>query len=250
MPPFSTFACSYDIMLECWQEHPLDRPTFSQLREKFSTLLLAQTGDAYMELEVDNDKLYYTVADEEENKAKERRDSTSSEDSDSSIKKPKSKKIEKPQWAANNNPYVPTPSTFKDDLVHVDDEHYRVRVDIEEQKIPDDDDVGNGVVADTEAPPSHAHLSSSTSYPPSQLSAAPILLEDQMGIPLSFLPGEKPSQPPSHQPVKKTTTNPYVDDPATKQLLADESETGNGGVSKIGSLTAELRSRMENVTAL
>ena len=122
---------SYEIMLECWQEHPVDRPGFSELRKKFSNLLLATTGDTYMELEVDDSKVYYTMAEEEEEALKARKESVSSDDSDSSIKKKKGKKIEKLKWALNN-PYVPTPSTFKDDHVHIDDEHYHAPTNFQE----------------------------------------------------------------------------------------------------------------------
>ena len=61
---------SYDIMLECWMEHPQDRPTFSQLRNKFSRLLLSASGSNYIILEVDESKIYYTIEEEEEEEEK------------------------------------------------------------------------------------------------------------------------------------------------------------------------------------
>lgn len=241
-------------MLECWQEHPLDRPSFSLLRKKFSDLLMATTTDAYMELEVDEAKIYYTMGEEEKN-LKERRDSLSSTNSDSSIKKDKGKKIEKPKWAQNSNPYISTPSTFKEDHILVEDEHYRA-CPVEHHEDPSDEVAGNGAMsADEEQLPSHVPLVGSLSVP-AQPRAMPILLEDQMGIPLSFVPGEKPShqqQPPAHQGVKKMRSNPYVDDPSTKQLLPEEGNARE--LHKLGSLTAELNQRLgvvneENVTAL
>jgi len=253
-------------MLECWQEHPADRPSFSELRKKFSDLLLAKTGDAYMELEVDEAKVYYTMGEEEEKDFKARRDSVSSDDSDSSIKKPKGKKkIEKPKWA--QNPYVPTPSTFKDDHVHIDDEHYRVRVDVvdeEEEKIPDEitalgihDDKDKTVQATKTAAPSHTLLAGTLSSPAVQVQQqTAVLLEDQMGIPLSFIASEKPPTQSIHQAVQPKKSNPYGDDPFTKQLLVDvEREPAES--SKLGSLSVELGWRMapqgdkpEDITAL
>lgn len=228
-------------MLECWQEHPQDRPTFSQLREKFSNLLLATTGDAYMELEVDNSKIYYTAADDEDS-GRERRDSESSVDSDdSTIKKPKKKKvIEKPKWAQAPNAYVATPSTFKDDHVHVEDEHYRAPADSEGLT---EVVIENGVESSTnvEAPdtvgslPQPATDTLVSSLTPS-LSVKPTL-DDSMGIPLSFMPGEKPAQASAsgHKAIAKTRTNPYVDDPATKQLLAEEDIMSLESLGKTGS---------------
>lgn len=251
----SLFLYSYEIMLECWQEHPLDRPGFSRLREKFSNLLLATTGDTYMELEVDEQKVYYTMAEEEE---KPRKGSVSSTDSDSSVKKDKKeKKIEKPKWA--QNPYVPTPSTFKEDHVHVDDEHYRVRADVQEE---DEDKVADEILPRTElrdvdvdqrAPASHASLVGSLSLTTSQTpQQTPVFLEEPVGIPLSFISGEKPA--PQHTAIAPKKSNPYVEDPFTKQPLADDRELTESG--KLGSLSLEVSMRMrgtgqgENISVL
>ena len=70
------------------------------------------------------------MAEEEEANFRGSSNIMSSTDTDSGIKKPKEKKkVEKPQWAISN-PYVPTPSTFKEDQVLVEDEHYRVPVEV------------------------------------------------------------------------------------------------------------------------
>ena len=258
-------------------EHPQDRPTFSQLRSKFSSLLLATTNDPYMVLEVDEDKTYYTMGEEEEEKFnKERRESLSSVDSETGIKKEKNKKIEKPKWATqNSNPYVKTPSTFKEDHAVVEDEHYRAAVvEVEKEDSParnvldstDDEDNATAphhLEKSLSQPPlsvslstsvknqfsGHPSLSEPASAPAPHLLSpeTPVLLEDQVGIPLS---GEKPSSQ-RGKPVKRLVSNPYVDDPRTKQLL-EEGEEG-----KVGSLMAELNQHIgngkaghEDVTAL
>jgi hypothetical protein len=238
---------SYEIMLECWQEHPLDRPGFSLLRSKFSNLLLATTGDTYMELEVDDSKVYYTMGDEEEKGLKGRRASVSSTDSDSSVKKEKKpKKIEKPKWA--QNPYVPTPSTFKEDHMHIDDEHYRVQADVDEDQQQPDENIPRtmSVVVSTgrmassaQTPPSrHAPLAGSLSSPAVQIAPEQtnVHLEDQMGIPLSFISRDK------HAPAQSKQSNPYVEDPSTNQPLS--SEGGAVESPMLGSLSLELSLKM------
>ena len=224
----------------------MDRPTFSDLRDKFSNLLLAQTDDAYMVLEVDEDKTYYTMGEEEEEEFKKSNESLSSQDSDSSIKKQKdkNKKIEKPKWAMNNA-YVSTPSTFKEDQIHVDDEQYRIRTeaaDIPEEVALDIQTFDEIKLADVEVEtrPVESSLGANTSGSQLQQTTTPVLLEEQVGVPLSFMtgPAEKTALQAPHAAVKKTASNPYVDDPATKVLLPDEKGAGDG--HKIGLLNAEI----------
>ena len=200
-----------------------------------------------MELEVDDSKVYYTMAEEEEEALKARKESVSSDDSDSSIKKKKGKKIEKPKWALNN-PYVPTPSTFKDDHVHIDDEHYHAPTNFqeaEEEKVSDEiqpstmidvvDIEQHGPSAETPSS-HHAPLTGSLSLSAGTPQQTAVLLEDQVGIPLSFISSDKP---PRHQSVQSKVSNPYVDDPRTKQLLeGEQAET-----SKMGALELSLRMR-------
>ncbi|XP_065665312.1 tyrosine-protein kinase receptor torso-like [Hydra vulgaris] len=50
----------YDIMLHCWNENPLKRPTFTELRDDFEKIL-AQ-GDSYFNLEINEKSAYYKVA--------------------------------------------------------------------------------------------------------------------------------------------------------------------------------------------
>ena len=54
-------VCSYNIMLECWNEEPRKRPSFSQLRAKFDALLLNEGNDAYIVLQIDTEKPYYKM---------------------------------------------------------------------------------------------------------------------------------------------------------------------------------------------
>ena len=259
---------SYEIMLECWQEHPYDRPSFTQLRSKFSNLLMAATDDPYMVLEVDENKAIYTMGDEEEEKKlAERAESSSSIDSDASIKKQKNKKIEKPQWAVNTNAYVSTPSTFKADQVQVVDEHFRVPVEraaIDEEtshKTPDinlelglnppDDDDDFSASHDNDATATNNSVAAAVNLNLTQPQLAAPSLEDNMGIPLSFLT-EKPSQqqqPHSKSEVKKTKSNPYVDDPRTKVLLLEEGEAQKAA-DHMGSLTTELNGVLRRNTGV
>ena len=48
-------------MLECWNEEPRKRPSFSQLRAKFDTLLLNEGKDPYIVLQIDTEKPYYKM---------------------------------------------------------------------------------------------------------------------------------------------------------------------------------------------
>ena len=41
---------SYDMMLDCWEEKPEDRPTFVALRKKFDGLLAKQKNALYIDL--------------------------------------------------------------------------------------------------------------------------------------------------------------------------------------------------------
>ncbi len=33
------FACSYDVMMQCWKDNPSNRPTFKSFVQQLSTLL-------------------------------------------------------------------------------------------------------------------------------------------------------------------------------------------------------------------
>lgn len=40
------FGCSYDVMMKCWKENPVDRPTFSQLATDLDKLFKGQLDGA------------------------------------------------------------------------------------------------------------------------------------------------------------------------------------------------------------
>ena len=46
-------------MLKCWDEQPHKRPTFKELRSQFDAMLLADKKDEYIDLRIDQSKLYY-----------------------------------------------------------------------------------------------------------------------------------------------------------------------------------------------
>ena len=107
---FRSLPDSYDLMLECWHENPHDRPPFSALRTKFGTLLQAGSADAYIELQIDEQKPYYQVKEEETGG---RRGSVSSTSSEESIDKEKGKEKEKVKKIAN--PYMMRPAQENSD---------------------------------------------------------------------------------------------------------------------------------------
>ncbi|XP_047133483.2 uncharacterized protein LOC100207579 isoform X2 [Hydra vulgaris] len=50
----------YDIMLQCWNEDPLQRPTFTDLRERFDKIM--SQGDSYFNFDIDDKNVYYKAA--------------------------------------------------------------------------------------------------------------------------------------------------------------------------------------------
>ena len=44
-------------MLRCWQEHPLDRPTFLEIREDLEEIM--SQGETYITFNIDEDSNYY-----------------------------------------------------------------------------------------------------------------------------------------------------------------------------------------------
>ena len=210
-----------------------------------------------MVLEIDESKTYYTLGEEEEKNFKGSEESLSSTES---IKKPK-KKIEKPKWAQNANAYTPTSSTFKEGHAHVEDEDYChnntiVTVGVEEKK-PYSSTIEAGDVTDTpngitqsitngrQVPgvlslPLEQNINLRTSQP-----TTPVSLDDQIGIPLSFMMGSSVKQTGHNAPhdgrgVKKTQSNPYVEDPRTLHPLEVIVED-----RKNGSLTSEQNSKFK-----
>ena len=48
---FTDLLCSsrYELMLDCWSENSANRPTFTQLKDKFDALLLAENNSIYIQ---------------------------------------------------------------------------------------------------------------------------------------------------------------------------------------------------------
>ncbi len=234
-------------MLECWNEHPIDRPTFTKLRSKFSDMLLATTSDTYMILEVDDQKVYYTVADDDEKR--ERSDSSSSSDSDSSIKKSKSKEIKKPVWSKPVNPYVDTPASRLEPITeYAQDDDNVVTVEQHDTSSSDEDEYDRrgieSAYVDQPAMRSVPNMSDSNSNEPQNghvLSSEDGDRHMSTGVPISLLTDNKPTQ---HTPVTHhSKSNPYVDSPGTGQLLPDPPKYENEIVidsSRMKPLSEEL----------
>ncbi len=225
MHSLQTYMHRYQVMLECWNEYPQDRPTFSQLRSKFSDMLLATTTDTYMVLEVDDQKAYYTMEEEDDEKRK-RSDSTSSSDSSSSIKKPKEKKIQKPVWSKPVNQYIDTPSNQNEistqNATVVSVEHHNISSDGEEDEY--DRRGMESAYADQPALRSVPEMSDTHSSEPQQGYEEIEERHISTGIPMSLLSEEKPSShhSASHSPVHSIKSNPYVEAPGKSQLLPDQ----------------------------
>lgn len=47
---FNNFIFSYDVMIQCWQTAPSDRPTFAQLRSRLEKLMECSEQRLYLEL--------------------------------------------------------------------------------------------------------------------------------------------------------------------------------------------------------
>ena len=256
-----TVLFRYQVMLECWNEHPEDRPTFTELRDKFSRMLLATTTDTYMVLEVDDQKTYYTMDDEEE--SRERSGSTSSSDSDSSIKKKKKEPIKKPVWKATN-PYVDTPATRVDLDITMEEETQREGVTTvtlegnEAHSSDEDEQERGGESAYVDQPPVRPAPDMSTTYsnahgnffdlepkPHSMPTNTHNFGGDQRvetGIPISMLSEEKPNQ---HRPISHAMkSNPYVEAPGTEQLLPDPPIEEESLVTRLQPLSEEMGLRI------
>ncbi|XP_065662118.1 uncharacterized protein LOC136084861 [Hydra vulgaris] len=50
----------YDIMIRCWNEDPLQRPTFTELRDLFDKIM--SCGDCYFDFSIDEKNNYYNAA--------------------------------------------------------------------------------------------------------------------------------------------------------------------------------------------
>ena len=165
-------------MLKCWEEEPMDRPSFSQLRTSFSTMLQAGSADEYIDLQVNEEAPYYQIRDDDQ---RMRSDSASSDGSVSSIdkkKKPKEKVTRKV-----TNPYVPTPEQGQQG--EGDDEDYIAMVSAQERPVQ-------------------------LGIPISQLVPAS---SSSQNVERQLTPVDE-ATPQDHIPLVRHTTNPYVEEPS------------------------------------
>ena len=72
-------------MLKCWEEEPMDRPSFSQLRTSFSAMLQAGSADEYIDLQVNEEAPYYQIKDDELRKRSDLTGSASADSADEYI---------------------------------------------------------------------------------------------------------------------------------------------------------------------
>lgn len=63
-------------MLSCWQEKPIDRPTFSALVKQLDVLLETSSPKEYLNLDLLSDQGHWNISDDEHNES-----SSGSEDS-------------------------------------------------------------------------------------------------------------------------------------------------------------------------
>ena len=54
------YVIRYDVMLHCWNEDPLQRPTFTELRDHLEEIM--SQGCHYMSFDIDEKNVYYNVA--------------------------------------------------------------------------------------------------------------------------------------------------------------------------------------------
>ena len=57
----SPVACRYKVMHQCWEAEALTRPSFSELRATFDTLLTGAQNASYIDLNVDEMLPYYSM---------------------------------------------------------------------------------------------------------------------------------------------------------------------------------------------
>ena len=98
-------------MLQCWQEDPANRPSFSELRSSFTAMLQADSADGYIDLQVNNEAPYYQIEDIAQRKRSDSETSTSSDDSENGTDKPEKMRTKEKRKVAN--PYISTSEHVK-----------------------------------------------------------------------------------------------------------------------------------------
>ena len=58
--PENCSSLMYDVMLQCWNEDPVERPMFKQLRENMEAMI--SHDDHYIDFDIKADHDYYNVA--------------------------------------------------------------------------------------------------------------------------------------------------------------------------------------------
>lgn len=163
-------------MLDCWQEDPHDRPSFSNLRSKFSAMLQAGSAETYIDLQVNEEAPYYQFKDEERRESSDSESSESSIDSITKEKKPKGEK--KKLKRKKTNPYVQTPQPVQGE--------------------------GNGVV-----------IGGGDGYIAMESASLPAERPIQLGIPISqLMPSDNNAADETETPIDNRRTNPYVSEPS------------------------------------
>ena len=221
-------------MLECWQEDPHERPSFGGLRTKFSSLLLAGKDDMYIDLRVDDQKAYYN-ADDEERTQLERRDSVDSSSSEESYME-KDKDKDKEEEKKPTNPYVKTPS-IKKPIPPTCSAIPEGLVANGSDTTDDGAYVDQGNSRQIPSRPKRVSLSSlskrnSQVDRPTPIETPTIVI----GVPSSSVTGQTATEEDSQN--ERRSTNPYIDDPCTKQPLR-HSQT-----DPVDSISAQKRALM------
>ena len=209
----------YEIMLECWNEDPHDRPNFSDLRAKFGALLLVGKEDQYIALEVDEMKPYYTVKEVEEDEQRERSGSGSSEDS---IKKSKGEEGHKDVKPKPSNPYVDHPArellqsqTSQPVSMHSQPSLQSQSSQPQPPRGPSVPTRPANTLVDDEGISTDPYFDQLPTRPIPQPGQGSIPEEESsLGVSITRLQSQQ-SQQPSHESVERRTTNPYVEEPSS-----------------------------------
>ena len=196
----------YDLMLQCWQEEPGDRPSFAQLRSKFSAMLQAGSTAEYIDLQINEEAPYYQIRDDERERSASV-SSSSSEGSVSSIDKEKAKGKKKLK-RKKTNPYVPSP-----------------------------EQAGNS---------DGAYLDMAGQERPQQLGIQLSQLMPSSQAPEHQPTPVEESVPQDHAPLERRTTNPYVSEPSESIVPVPASVPVGNGLESLRESSVETNGLTES----